>query len=69
MSDQPDFVARYGWAMERAKLKYSNLYDEHSGHDCEGEGCNKWEVDRIQERYSFILEMTRIGYLLHGEKK
>ncbi len=48
----------YGVILQRKKIEYAVLYDLHCGHDCDVEGCRKWEVDQIQDRYNFILEMT-----------
>lgn len=53
-----DNVEVYGWSLAKAKLRYAKLYDMHCGHDCEVNGCAKWEVKQIQDRYSFILELT-----------
>ena len=49
----------YGVILQRNKKKYAKLCDFHSGHDCKKEGCREWEVDQIQDRYNFILEMVR----------
>lgn len=48
----------YGVILQRKKKEYAMLYDLHCGHDCEVENCRKWEVQQIQDRYNFILEIT-----------
>lgn len=46
----------YGVILQRYKKRYAKLYDLHCGHDCVD--CKRWEVQQIQDRYNFILEMT-----------
>ncbi len=58
MSTEFDNVETYGMRLAEAKEKYAKLYDLHCGHDCDMCECKKWEVQQIQERYNFILEMT-----------